>query len=136
MRPELRPATATDVPAVLELWCEAAAPTSTDTEAAVGALLSRDPGALIVADAGGRVVGSVIAAWDGWRASVYRLAVAPAHRHEGLGARLLRAAEERVVALGAQRMHAIVVGTDGRAVAFWEATDWERQAGQLRYTKG
>ena len=136
MRPELRPAIATDVPAVLTLWRGVAAPTSTDNEAAVSALLFRDPGGLIVADAGGRIVGSVIAGWDGWRGSVYRLAVAPSHRRHGLGVRLLRAAEDRLSALGAQRMHAIVIGTDPQAVGFWDATDWEGQPGQLRYTKG
>jgi ribosomal protein S18 acetylase RimI-like enzyme len=134
--PELRPAIATDVPAVLALWREVAAPTSTDNEAAVSALLFRDPGALIVADDRGRIVGSVIAGWDGWRGSVYRLAVASRHRRHGLGARLLRAAEDRLSALGAERMHAIVVGTDAGAVGFWQATDWERQPGQLRFTKG
>lgn len=136
MRPELRAAAPADVPAVLTLWGEAASPTSTDDASALGALIAHDPGALIVADDGGRIVGSVIAGWDGWRGSVYRLAVATAHRRQGLGARLLRAAEERVVSLGARRLHAIVVGSDARAVAFWEATDWTHQDGQLRYTKG
>ena len=99
-------------------------------------LLERDPGSLVVAESSGRIVGSVIAGWDGWRGSVYRLAVAPAHRRCGLGGRLLREAQRRLTALGAQRMHAIVVGSDARAVAFWESTDWEHQSGQLRYTTG
>jgi hypothetical protein len=33
-------------------------------------------------------------------------------------------------------MHAIVVGEDARAAAFWESTDWELQPGQLRFAKG
>lgn len=136
MCPELRPAAAADVTAVLSLWREAAAPTSTDDADALGALLGCDPGALIMADDRGRIVGSVIAGWDGWRGTVYRLAVSPSHRRRGLGARLLRAAEDRLRSLGARRLHAIVVGSDARAVAFWEATDWEHQDGQLRYTKG
>ena len=37
------------------------------------ALLEHDPGALMVAESSGRVVGTVIAAWDGWRGSVYRV---------------------------------------------------------------
>ncbi len=62
--------------------------------------------------------------------------MAPAYRRSGLGGRLLREAEHRLTALGTQRMHAIVVGSDTRAVAFWESTDWEYQSGQLRYAKG
>jgi ribosomal protein S18 acetylase RimI-like enzyme len=81
-------------------------------------------------------VGTVIAGWDGWRGSIYRLAVGPAQRRSGLGQALLRAAEDRLTELGAQRLHAIVVGSNEGGVAFWTASDWEHQAGQLRFAKG
>jgi ribosomal protein S18 acetylase RimI-like enzyme len=136
MSTDIRVAVPDDIPGVLALWRASAAPTSTDTADALTGLLGRDPGALVVAESSGQVVGTVIAGWDGWRGSIYRLAVAPAHRRSGLGGRLLREAEHRLRALGARRMHAIVVGSDARAVAFWESTDWEHQSGQLRYTHG
>jgi ribosomal protein S18 acetylase RimI-like enzyme len=125
-----------DIPGVLAFWETSAQPTSTDSIEALRGLLARDPGALIVAVADGRIVGSVIAGWDGWRGSVYRLAVAPDHRRHGLARSLLRAAEDRLAGLGAHRLHAIVVGTESHAVAFWRATDWEHQRGQLRYVTG
>jgi ribosomal protein S18 acetylase RimI-like enzyme len=121
---------------VLALWQQAAEPTSTDSADALAALLRRDPGALIVAEKDGRLVGSVIAGWDGWRGSIYRLAVAADHRRHGLGRSLLRAAEDHLARLGARRSQAIVVGTSARAVAFWRATDWEHQSEQLRFAKG
>lgn len=134
---EIRAAQQEDIPAVLALWREAAAPTVTDDADAVGALLARDPGALMVAASpAGQIVGTVIAAWDGWRGSVYRIAVAPEFRREGLGRRLLEAAEEHLRRVGARRMHAIVVGTDTQALGFWEASDWEHQSSQLRFTRG
>ncbi len=136
MSTDIRVAVPDDIPGVLALWRASAAPTSTDTADALTGLLGRDPGALVVAELSGQVVGTVIAGWDGLRGSIYRLAVAPAHRRSGLGGRLLREAEHRLRALGARRMHAIVVGSDTRAVAFWESTDWEYQSGQLRYAKG
>jgi ribosomal protein S18 acetylase RimI-like enzyme len=136
MSTDIRDAVPGDIPSVLDLWRESAAPTATDTADALTDLLRRDPGALVVAESSGQIVGSVIAGWDGWRGSIYRLAVAPAYRRSGLGGRLLREAERRLTALGTQRMHAIVVGSDSRAVAFWESTDWEHQSGQLRYAKG
>jgi ribosomal protein S18 acetylase RimI-like enzyme len=132
----LRPATADDIEAVLAFWREAAEPTSTDTAEALGGLLHHDPGALIIAEAEGRIVGSVIAGWDGWRGAIYRLAVGPGHRRQGLGHLLLRVAEERLKGLGGCRLHAIVVESNTNAVAFWDATDWEHQAGQLRFAKG
>jgi ribosomal protein S18 acetylase RimI-like enzyme len=133
---DLRPATTDDVQGVLTLWRHAAEPTSTDSAEALDGLLRRDPGALIVAEEDGRIVGSVVAGWDGWRGAIYRLAVAPEHRRRGLGQSLLHAAEERLTGLGGHRLHAIVVEANADAVAFWDATDWEHQAGQLRFAKG
>ncbi len=133
---ELRTATPDDITGVLAFWRETAEPTSTDSADALAGLLHRDPGALIIAEADGHIVGSVIAGWDGWRGSVYRLAVAPDHRRHGLGRALLGAAEDHLAEFGARRSHAIVVGTSARAVAFWRATDWEHQSEQLRFAKG
>jgi len=133
---DLRPGTTDDLESVLKLWQDAAEPTSTDSAEALAELLRHDPGALVVAETDGRIVGSVIAAWDGWRGAIYRLAVDPEHRRRGLGQSLLRAAEERLAALGGRRLHAIVVEANTNAVAFWDATDWEHQAGQLRFAKG
>ena len=136
MQSELRPATADDIADVLAFWRESAQPTSTDSTEVVASLIDRDPGALIVAVADGRIVGTVIAGWDGWRGSIYRLAVGPDQRRSGLGQSLLLAAEDRLAELGAQRLHAIVVESNDVAVAFWTASDWEHQAGQLRFAKG
>jgi ribosomal protein S18 acetylase RimI-like enzyme len=133
---EIRPATTDDVAGVLAFWREAAQATSTDTSEVVVSLVRRDPGALIVAEANGHIVGTVIAGWDGWRGSIYRLAVGPDQRRSGLGQALLRAAEDHLAGLGASRLHAIVVESNDVAVAFWTASDWEHQAGQLRFAKG
>jgi ribosomal protein S18 acetylase RimI-like enzyme len=133
---DLRPATANDIERVLAFWLDAAEPTSTDSVEALGSLLRRDPGALIVAEADGHIVGSVIAGWDGWRGAIYRLAVGRDHRRRGLGRALLRAAEVRLNGLGGRRLHAIVVEANANAVAFWDSTDWDHQAGQLRFAKG
>jgi ribosomal protein S18 acetylase RimI-like enzyme len=132
---EIRPAADDDIDAVLTLWEGAAEPTTTDTSGAVAALLGHDPGALLVADDSGEIVGSVIAGWDGWRGCIYRLSVAPTWRRQGLGRRLLAAAEDRLHGLGVPRMHAIVIGADERAITFWQTSDWERQDGQLRFVR-
>jgi len=135
--PSCRPATVADAPAVVALWREAEAEqTHTDDEGSVRRLIERDPAALIVAEADGRLVGSVIAGWDGWRGSIHRLAVVPSHRRRGLGGRLVRLAEERLAAAGAVRYQAIVVETDRQATAFWQAIGWQQQTERLRFVKG
>lgn len=126
-----------DVGPVLALWSTAEAePTHTDTAEHLDQLISHDPLALIVAEDAGSLVGTVVAGWDGWRGSIYRLVVTPSHRRLGLGRRLLEAAESRLASVGAVRLQAIVVETESVATAFWEASTWEQQSQRLRFVKG
>jgi ribosomal protein S18 acetylase RimI-like enzyme len=133
----IRAARADDLAAVLDLWVEAETePGHTDNIDSLTSLLVHDPDALIVAEQRDAIVGSIVAAWDGWRGTIYRLAVAPSYRRQGLGGRLLRDAERRLKAIGAVRLQAIVVGSDNRATGFWRGTDWDEQVERLRFTRG
>jgi ribosomal protein S18 acetylase RimI-like enzyme len=135
--PTLRSAGMDDIDDVLDLWQQSdAEPTHTDDHDSVRRLIIYQPGALIVADTGQQLVGSVIAGWDGWRGSIYRLVVAPAHRRTGLGRRLVAEAERRLSAMGAVRLQAIVVETDARAAGFWQNSGWEQQTARLRFVRG
>ena len=133
----IRTAEPGDIAAVLTLWVEADAETShTDDVEGLSCLMAHDPAALLVAVADGRIVGSVIAAWDGWRGSIYRLAVHPAHRRQGLGRRLVSEAGSRLARLGARRLQAIVVGSEPTASGYWRASGWDEQTDRLRFVKG
>jgi len=137
MPPVIRPARVSDVAAVLALWREAGAqPSRTDDPKSLALLIDHDPDALIVAELNGQIVGSVIAAWDGWRGSIYRLAVAPAVRRTGLGTRLVSEAERRISQAGAVRIQAVVIKPDAHAVGFWRASGWEEQVEHVRFVNG
>ena len=134
--PPLRTARPDDVEALLDFWRRAeASPTSTESAEDVRGLLKRDPGALIVADSGGEIVGTLVAGWDGWRATFYRLAVDPAHRRHGLATALVRAGEERLRALGARRLNAIAESHKPAAMAFWASAGYELQTSRSRFVK-
>jgi ribosomal protein S18 acetylase RimI-like enzyme len=134
--PPIRPGRDSDVAGVLELWRRAeATPTSTESPADVGALLLRDPEALLVAEVDGEIVATLIVGWDGWRGGFYRLAVDPTQRRRGLATALVRAGEERLRALGAHRLHAIVDSDEPAAMAFWSAVGYENQAARSRFVK-
>jgi ribosomal protein S18 acetylase RimI-like enzyme len=131
----IRAATRDDVPAVLALWRDADAEvTETDDAPAIEALLARDPEALLVATEGGRLAGSIVAGWDGWRGQLSRLAVHPEERRRGLGTALVGAAEDRLRRLGARRIAAIVVDDHDAARAFWAAAGYDL-APHVRFTK-
>ncbi len=91
-----------------------------------------DGSALLVGEADGELVGVLIAAWDGWRANMYRLAVRPDPRREGIALRLIRAGEEQLRHRGAQRITALVANDDPVASAVWRAAgyDQDRQIGR------
>ena len=136
MTPLLRAGTIAEVEALPALWRRAeAGPSTTETADDVRWLLERDPEALLVADAEGEIVGSLIAGWDGWRGTFYRLAVDPAHRRRGLATEMVRAGEERLRALGAKRLNAIVESEEGDAMAFWASAGYELQTARSRFVK-
>lgn len=113
---------------VLELWREARSEhaSTADRPEDVQRLLSETPGSLLVAAAGGAIVGALIAAWDGWRGNMYRLAVRPEHRRRGIGLALVRAGEEHLRRQGARRITALVAHEDEAASSFWESAGYPR----------
>jgi ribosomal protein S18 acetylase RimI-like enzyme len=122
----LRRAGPDDVPAVLALWGAARSEhaRTADTAELVERLIEDSPAALLVAERDGAIVGTVIAAWDGWRGNLYRLAVDPAQRRAGIGVALTRAGEEYLHGCGARRITALVAFEDEVAGAFWDAAGY------------
>jgi ribosomal protein S18 acetylase RimI-like enzyme len=133
----LRPADSRELSAVLTFWTRAAENASRppDTSAALAALHLRDPFALIVAVEGDRIVGTIIAGWDGWRCHLYRLAVDPQRRRDGIGAALIAAAEDRIRSLGGTRIDAMVLDDNPQAHGIWAAHGYHRQEDWSRWIK-
>jgi ribosomal protein S18 acetylase RimI-like enzyme len=132
----IRNATEEDIAAVLDLWAAAGSlPSVSDSPDGLARLLAADPQALLVAELGGALVGSLIAAWDGWRGSFYRLAVLPEHRRKGLATTLLREGERRLRGRGAVRLTAIVADDEAGAMDFWRAAGYERQPHRARFVR-
>lgn len=132
----VREARRDEIGAVVELWHAAGAePGVTDNPESVEHLLERDGGALLVADDDGRLVGTVIAGWDGWRGNLYRLAVLPSHRREGIGLALVDVAEQRLRARGAARITALVMHEHEHAMGFWRAAGYELDARITRFVR-
>ena len=82
--------------------------------------LQRDPELCLVArDGGGRVVGTVMGGWDGRRAYVYHLAVAPERRRQGIADALMDELEERFRGLGAVKAKLQILVENETSKAFF-----------------
>ena len=132
----LRSATPVDVSALLAFWASAAEGASiSDDEDGVGRLIARDADSVIVAERDGRIVGTVIAGWDGWRCHLYRLAVDPDSRRQGIATALLDAAHRRFTALGGRRADAMVLDRNTLGRSAWEAAGYAPEPQWTRWTR-
>ncbi|MFE1885469.1 GNAT family N-acetyltransferase [Streptomyces diastatochromogenes] len=136
IEPRIRSARPDDLDAVLAFWKTAAEGTSiSDDRDGVERLVTRDPEALILAELAGELVGTVIAGFDGWRCHLYRLAVHPERRRQGIGSALLTAAEERFVRLGGRRGDAMVLVRNETAQHAWRAAGYAPEEQWRRWVK-
>jgi ribosomal protein S18 acetylase RimI-like enzyme len=119
-----------DVREVLALWEQARSEhaSTPDGVEAVERLVADSPAALLVAEQDGEIVGALIAAWDGWRGNMYRLAVRDDCRREGIGLTLARAGEEYLRRCGARRVTALVAFEDEVAAGFWDSAGYPLDA--------
>ena len=88
-----------------------------------------------MAEIGGKVAGSIIAGFDGWRGNVYRLAVHPDFQRRGIARRLLTAAEDWLRAHGVKRVGAVVEKDHTWATSFWDSTEFYLEPLDLRYVR-
>lgn len=131
----VRAARPQDATAILDLWRRERSPhaSTADRLEDIRRLLAEMPGSVLVADGDDGALGGVlIAAWDGWRGNMYRLAVRREHRRRGIGLALVRAGEAHLRGLGARRITALVGYDDDVAAAFWESAGYphDREIGR------
>jgi ribosomal protein S18 acetylase RimI-like enzyme len=133
----VRPCRLEECAEVLNVWRKAEAiPRPTDTLPELERLVREHPETLLVGEEAGRIIGSVIAGWDGWRGGIYRLAVLPECRRRRVAQALVAEAERRLHARGARRLSAMVARDEPQAVAFWDAAPgWAREPRWHRYAR-
>ncbi|MDT0156964.1 GNAT family acetyltransferase [Microbacterium sp. ARD32] len=84
------------------------------------------PDLLIVAVDGDRIVGTVMAGYDGHRGWIYYLASAADRRGEGIGRMLVGEAERRLLALGCPKVQLMVRPGNEIVFAFYDQVGYER----------
>ncbi|WP_436531203.1 GNAT family N-acetyltransferase [Actinoplanes sp. HUAS TT8] len=66
------------------------------------------------------VAGAILGTWDGRRGWIFRLAVDPARRREGIATRLVHELEARFEALGCPRINLLVMPNNEAGLRFWQ----------------
>lgn len=123
-----------EVEAVLGLWQQAGATASpTDTVVHLTYAIADSPAIVLVAEVEGRISGSVIGSFDGWRGNIYRLAVHPDFRRHGIARALVREVEQRLARQGAGRITAWVEQEHPWAMGFWRAIGYQVDSRMVRF---
>jgi N-acetylglutamate synthase len=100
-----------DYDRVMEIWAQGRLPLKPrgrDSRTSIEAQLGRPNVHFLVAETGGRVVGTVLATHDGRKGWINRLAVDESCRKEGLGRRLVLEAERRLAADGMEMFACLI----------------------------
>jgi ribosomal protein S18 acetylase RimI-like enzyme len=114
-----------EIDRVLELWRQAdATPSVTDTAEDLRRAIQNSPAIILVAEIENRLIGSIIGTFDGWRGNIYRLAVHPDCRRQGVARALVAEVEKRLTQQGARRVTALVEKAHPKAMGFWEAVGY------------
>jgi ribosomal protein S18 acetylase RimI-like enzyme len=117
----IRPYAPADEGAVIALWqtCGLVRPQN-DPHKDIARKLRVDPEWLLVAEDGGRIIGTVMAGYEGHRGWINYLAVEPARQRGGLGRELMAAAERLLRAAGCPKINLQVRPENQAAIAFYE----------------
>lgn len=109
-----------DGDAVVALWerCGLTRPWN-DPRKDIARKLAVQPELFLVGEAGGAVIASVMAGYEGHRGWVNYLAVAPEHRGRGYGRTLMQEVEARLRELGCPKLNMQVRSANAAAMAFY-----------------
>jgi len=94
-------------------------------EIAAPAKLAFQPDLFLVAREKGRVIGSIIAGYDGYRGHINRVAVLTSQRRQGVGVLLVREAEARLRALGCSKINLQIRAANQAVISFYRGLGYD-----------
>jgi len=132
----IRAATSFDIEPILALWHSINRHTALpDRPEYLRQFLDFAPDLFLVAEVEGRIAGTIIGGWDGWRGHIARLATDPALRRFGIAKALVREIESKLNAKGAVRIYALVDRLSPPAEPFWRAMGYVLNQNVLQYSR-
>jgi GNAT superfamily N-acetyltransferase len=131
---EFRRARPDEAKSILRFWKDSGASMSTTDEPGYIRRVTENPAAMFVlALLDGKIVGSLLGTFDGWRGNMYRLVVHPEHRRQGIGRELVRRVEQVFLEWGVRRTTVLIEVDRPHAMEFWSAVGYPRDEHVVRH---
>ena len=130
MRCTIKPMTLADYHEVLHLWqnSEGVGLSESDTRAQIGSFLRRNRGLSFIARDGAELVGAILCGHDGRRGCLYHLAIAPSHRRNGLGTKLVTRCLAELKKAGILKCNIFVYANNAKGERFWKRNGWKKRS--------
>ena len=120
-------ATVGDADALVAFWAAAGASMgNTDNADCVRSAIVYSRAVMLLAVDQGRIVGTLLGTFDGWRGHMYRLVVDTTQRRRGIATSLVREMEQLFKEWGVKRVNVLVERDRPWAAAFWTAVGYPR----------
>jgi ribosomal protein S18 acetylase RimI-like enzyme len=127
MRLEITAFRESDRAAVIDIWESAFPndPAHNRSDDMIDRKLRVQPDLFLVARDGDRVLGAVMAGYDGVRGWIHRLAVSESARRRGVGTLLMQAAEAGLARLGCPKVNLQIRSANASVIAFYRSVGYE-----------
>lgn len=126
----IRPFDNSDREGVIGLWNVVFTdePPWNDPEQMIARKLTVQPELFLVGALGDRIVGALMAGFDGVRGWIHHLAVHPEARRRGVATKLVRAAESGLATMGCPKVNLQVRETNREVLAFYRTLGYSTEA--------
>ncbi len=117
----------TDYEKVYDLWTTIhgfAMRSLDDSKEGVSRVLKRNQGLSVLAEADGKVVGSILVGHDGRRACFYHVCVKEEYRKHGIGKAMATEAMMRLKVEGINKVQLVAFKDNALGNGFWQAEQW------------
>lgn len=125
---EIRPWREGDYQSAYQLWKHSGLTLGvSDREAEISRLVKRNPALALVAETGGRVVGTVLGGFDGRRGIIHHLAVSEPMRNRGIARELIHEIESRMKEMRIVKINFWIEARSESLVSFYQKLGYQQR---------